>query len=240
MEEAMAKDYFQFKQFSVSHAYCGMKVGTDGVLLGAWSEAAKAERILDVGTGSGLVALMLAQRSEAYIKGVDIEFNAVKQSRENFKNSPWGNRMCAEEVDFTTIGSGWDKHYDLIVSNPPYFENSLTAPNKQRSTARHTETLSFEDLFRGVQLSLNTTGRLCLILPAQCEERIEQIAANLGYFATRKCYVHPKPESEPKRILWEFRAGEQEVVIHHLTVELARHHYSPEYIELTKAYYLKM
>lgn len=133
----MASPNFRFKLFTVWHDHCAMKVGTDGVLLGAWAQQKHARTILDIGTGSGLIALMLAQRfQEAEITGIDIDPSAAKQASDNFRLSPWSHRMHARCIDLHTF-SLEDGHFDLIVSNPPYFSASLKNPNQQRATARH-------------------------------------------------------------------------------------------------------
>ncbi|MGL4992657.1 MAG: tRNA1(Val) (adenine(37)-N6)-methyltransferase [Bacteroidales bacterium] len=239
----MAKDSFKFKQFTVKHGRCAMKVGTDGVLLGAWSNALNASRVLDVGTGSGLIALMIAQRSSAQIVGIDIDADATKEASENFKRSPWNDRLSAQMVDFSSgyrCSSG--EKFDLIVSNPPYFENSLLAPDPKRAAARQTDTLSFEDLFKGVSENLSDSGRFTIILPSEYENRVEEIALNYSLVPSSKCYVIPKLGASPKRIMWEFTnsSSSKDVTIESLTIELERHHYSKEYITLTKEYYLKM
>ena len=138
----MPNPYFSFKQFTVYHDRCAMKVGTDGVLLGAWTDVSGARDILDIGTGTGLIALMLAQRSEAHIVAVDIDEDAVKQAKENVEKSPWPGRIEVERHDICCFNS--DIRYDVIVSNPPYFFNSLKCPDGQRNIARHTVGLNFE------------------------------------------------------------------------------------------------
>ncbi|MGL4410624.1 MAG: tRNA1(Val) (adenine(37)-N6)-methyltransferase [Bacteroidales bacterium] len=239
----MAKDSFKFKQFTVKHGSCAMKVGTDGVLLGAWSNTEGVTRVLDIGTGSGLIALMIAQRSSAQITGLDIDKDAVKEAANNFNLSPWSDRLRSRLADFSTDYSSENgEKFDLIVSNPPYFENSLSAPDAKRARARHTETLSFESLFKGVSENLTLDGRFTMILPAECENRVEEIAGKFSLYPYLKCYVIPKPGAAPKRIMWEFRTSSigYETITESLVVELERHHYSKEYINLTKEYYLKM
>ena len=181
---------FQFKQFFVRHDRCAMKVGTDGVLLGCWSgyDAAAAgsptiphryhyARCLDIGTGSGLIALMLAQRfPDALIDAIDIDKAAVEQAAENFAASPWSDRLhayCAKLQEWSIVNS---QLYSLIVSNPPYFQNSLKNPDKGRQTARHTDTLSFSELIHHSTRLLSENGILALILPAEAESEVCELA----------------------------------------------------------------
>ena len=154
----MSNPYFQFKQFTVWHDQCAMKVGTDGVLLGAWASVERARRILDIGTGTGLVALMLAQRSllDAKIVALEIDEAAAGQARENVARSPWQERIEVVQADFKKYRSS-DK-FDVIVSNPPYFVDSLECPDRQRAAARHNDSLTYEELLEGVNRLLAADG----------------------------------------------------------------------------------
>lgn len=168
-----------------------MKVGTDGVLLGAW--APTGTRILDVGTGSGLIARMLMQRCpEAEVEGIDIDPNAVEQARENGVKA------------FVSSLQEWQGKYDLIVSNPPYFQNSLKNPDKGRQTARHTDTLSFAELIKHSARLLIEDGQLALILPAEAENEIRQLAGAEGFFLTRVTRVYSKESKPARRVLMAF------------------------------------
>ena len=168
-----------------------MKVGTDGVLLGAW--APTGTRILDVGTGSGLIARMLMQRCpEAEVEGIDIDPNAVEQARENGVKA------------FVSSLQEWQGKYDLIVSNPPYFQNSLKNPDKGRQTARHTDTLSYEELIKHSARLLTEDGQLALILPAEAENEIRQLAGAEGFFLTRVTRVYSKESKPARRVLMAF------------------------------------
>ena len=198
---------FRFKQFTIQDDRCAMKVGTDGVLLGAWAETpprpspqgretaqGREIRILDVGTGSGLIARMLMQRCpEAEVEGIDIDEAAVEQARENGVNA-----YCSSLQD-------WQGSYDLIVSNPPYFQNSLKNPDKGREMARHTDTLSYAELIQHSARLLQEGGRLALILPAEAENEIRQLAAAADLFLTHVTRVYSKENRPPKRILIAFR-----------------------------------
>jgi tRNA1Val (adenine37-N6)-methyltransferase len=234
----MSNPFFRFKQFTVHHDLCAMKVGTDGVLLGAWADCTNAKNVLDVGCGSGLIALMLAQRSEAEIDAVDIDENACEQSEINFRNSPFAGRLNVYHSDFNLYSS--TRKYDLIVSNPPYFVRSLKSPNAGRCSARHMEKLRFEDLFGKSTQLLAENGKLSLILPADVFDLIQSIASCNHLFLSRKTTVKPLPASPPKRILLEYSKEKNPLKENELFIENPLHAYSDEYIELTKEFYLKM
>lgn len=182
---------FRFKQFYIEDNKCAMKVGTDGVLLGAWCP--KGTRILDVGTGSGLIARMLMQRCpEAHIDAIDIDPDAAEQARENGVNA-----YCSSLQD-------WQGSYDLIVSNPPYFQNSLKNPDKGREMARHTDTLSYAELIQHSARLLQEGGRLALILPAEAENEMREIAARYSLYCTRATRVYSKETKPVRRVLLSF------------------------------------
>ena len=186
---------FRFKQFTIQDDRCAMKVGTDGVLLGAWCP--KGTRILDVGTGSGLIARMLMQRCpEAEVEGIDIDEAAVEQACEN------GVRAFQARLQDWKLDIG--HCYDLIVSNPPYFQNSLKNPDKGREMARHTDTLSYAELIQHSARLLQEGGRLALILPAEAENEIREIAARYSLYCTRATRVYSKETKPVRRVLLSF------------------------------------
>lgn len=234
----MANPSFDFKQFSVRHDKCGMKVGTDGVLLGAWCATGNAMHILDIGTGSGLVALMLAQRSKAQIAGIEIDEEAASQAERNFETSPWNDRLSIYHTDILSLTT--DIKYDLIVSNPPYFDSSLQSPDQKRTAARHTETLTYTDLLQKSVELLAPKGRICLIIPADRESKIDEWCKENNLFPTHKTYVLPKPDALPKRILVELSQQNHPLLVDELVIELSRHQYSADFITLTQDFYLKM
>ncbi len=237
----MPNPYFSFKQFTVFHDKCAMKVGIDGVLLGAWTSVENANTILDIGTGSGLIALMLAQRSIALIDAIDIDTNAILQAKENCSNSPWANRIALHENSLQQFSETCATKYDLIVSNPPYFVNSLKAPEEARTTARHTDTLSHESLLTTAKQLLKETGRICLILPVNEGLQCVDFANNINLYCRKKVVVYPKPNANPKRLLLEFSLTPSSAIESKLTIESnERHHYSPEFTLLAKDYYLKL
>ena len=237
----MANPYFRFKRFTIWHDKCAMKVGTDGVLLGAWTQVDKARRILDIGTGTGLVALMLAQRSPSTssLLALEIDGAAVKQAQENVARSAWKERVEVVQADFRTYRC--EEKFDVIVCNPPYFTDSLECPDEQRSTARHAVSLTYDDLFRGVAVLLSEEGgAFSLVIPVDAEEKVKSLATRYSLYPARQLYVVTKPGGTPKRTLLTFTFHKQECQRETLLIELSRHHYSPEYISLTREYYLKM
>jgi tRNA1Val (adenine37-N6)-methyltransferase len=237
----MANPYFSFKQFTVFHHKCAMKVGIDGVLLGAWADADNADAILDIGTGTGLIALMLAQRSSARIDAIDIDADAVIQANENIQKSPWLSRIEAYEVELQKYVLKTENRYDLIVSNPPYFVNSTKAPVENRNTARHTDTLTHKELLDNALSLLKPTGRICVILPVNEGLLSVEYAASIGLYCTKQVAVFPKPGAVPKRLLLEFSPQFAACVNSEIVIESdVRHQYSPEFTALAKDYYLKL
>ena len=235
----MPNPFFSFKQFTVYHDRCAMKVGTDGVLLGAWTDLSQSHHILDIGTGTGLIALMMAQRSpEAQITAIDLDAEAVSQAQENIQHSPWKDRVEAVLQDVCTYSS--DEKFDTIVSNPPYFIDSLKCPDNQRNTARHTDTLDAQRLLEKVAELLTPEGRFSIILPADQTDDLFRIAEAQGLHPTRWTKVITRPGLPPKRSLIEFQKKALPIQTNELVIELERHMYSKEYIELTREYYLKL
>jgi len=234
----MSNPFFRFKQFTVYHDLCAMKVGTDGVLLGAWSDCKKAKTILDVGTGSGLIALMLAQRSNAQIHAIDIDENACKQAKINFDNSPFFDRLIVENAAF----QHWKTSllFDLIVSNPPYFSDSLKSPNSGRNFARHNDSLFFADLIKKSSSLLNPDGRIAVIIPFAGFELFQSLAMENHLFLCRKTLVASLPQKPPKRILLEYSNKESGYREDLLLIEKSQSFYSEEYIGLTEDFYLNM
>lgn len=218
-----------------------MKVGIDGVLLGAWTPIENAKRILDIGTGTGLIALMLAQRTDAEITAIDIDSNAVLQATENVKNSSWAERIHVFESALQNFLTDSTERFDLIVSNPPYFVNSLKAPHECRTTARHTDSLTHEELIEYSIELLNPNGRICIILPVAEGTKCIEFAERKGLFCTSKVTVYPKPEVIAKRLLLEFSKIKSLIQENKIVVESEiRHRYSPEFTELVNGFYLKL
>ena len=235
----MPNPFFTFKQFTIRHDRCAMKVGTDGVLLGAWTDIRHARRILDIGTGTGLIALMLAQRQTgASITAIDIDAEAVSQAQENIGESPWKERVKVMQQDIRTYRP--QALFDTIVSNPPYFIDSLKCPDGQRNTARHTDTLNMDHLLEKASSLLTPDGRFSIILPAEQTDALVETAGRVGLYPSRHTAVITRPGLAPKRTLMEFAHQKEAFRTDELVVELERHVYSEEYIALTKDFYLKM
>ena len=228
---------FKFKQFAVEQDDVAMKVGTDGVLLGAWAECEGARRILDIGTGTGVIALQMAQRNPtAQVKAVEIDETAAKRARANFDNSPWAERL--EVVQTAVQEFEPTEKFDLIISNPPYFVDSLLPPDAKRSTARHTHDLTFEELDRAVCRFLAESGRFALILP---EPEFERYAEQSQLHLVRRCNVHSVEGGAIKRVMGEFSKDKPaKIEIESLAIEVERRgEFSADYRALTKDFYLK-
>lgn len=235
----MSNTYFQFKKFIVHQDKCAMKVGTDGVLLGAWADVTNAAQILDVGTGTGLVALMLAQRADnAFITAVEIDKNAALQAEENINLSQWKQRMEVLQTDFRKLST--DKKYDLIVSNPPYFTNSLQSPDDKRNSARHDNQLTHSELLSKCSELLSPSGKLAVIVPVNVCENIKQSANSNGLYLSRQTNIVTVPGKEPKRCLMEFSRADTPCSVTSLVIEEKRHVYSNEFKELLKDFYLNI
>lgn len=236
----MATSFFRFKQFTVYHDKCAMKVGTDGVLLGAWATTSGKKNILDIGTGTGLIALMLAQRSEADIYAIDIDSSASIQAKENVEASPFANRIQVCHSSLSEFVNNNDLQFDLIVSNPPYFKASLLSPIHERNLARHNGTLSLESLIEDSLKLLAPEGSMAFILPYDQEDELHNLATASKLNYSRKTYVRPKPDADYKRILVEICKHDTTYQEDELIIEESRHQYTSKYIELTKTFYLKM
>ena len=228
---------FKFKHFDVLNDKTAMKVGTDGVLLGAWCDVANAHRVLDVGTGCGLISLMVAQRNaSALIHGIDIDDGAIAEARHNFIQSPWSSRLSAEVADFNHFETGT---YDLIVSNPPFFSNSVLPPSASRTLARHSTSLTIESLIgRGTSM-LSPEGVIAIITPAEVELAVRRCIVQFGLGLRRFTRVVPVAGAPVKRLLWEIVAGDAETVVDTITIAQDNHSYTQQYRELTRDFYLE-
>lgn len=236
----MPSSTFQFKQFTIEQDKCAMKVGTDAVLLGAWTDCKKAERILDIGAGSAVISLMLAQRSEASIDAIEIDKASCEQAEENVSNSKWSDRINVIHSSLQNYLLSNPEKYDLIVSNPPYFVASSKAPDQKRSTARHTDTLPFSDLLHGVDLLLKEDGKFCTILPVKEAINLKALAENYHLFLTHLTRVRGRADKDSeKRWLMQFERSAGELKEDSIAIEKGeRHDYTEQYKELTKDYYL--
>ena len=239
----MANDYFSFKQFTIHQDRCAMKVGTDGVLLGVLAPTIDSGRILDIGTGTGLVGIMLSQRCpQAIVTGVEIDADAAKQAEENATSTGWKIKIINKSIqDFS---SQCEEKFDLIVSNPPYFINSLKAPEKNRNTARHTDELSYEELIESAEKLLSEEGKFSVIIPYSEEENFIGIANKRNLIAESSVRIIPKVGKEPKRSVITFCRCKNKINCNINVTELViekeeRHCYSDEFKKLTADFYLK-
>ena len=239
----MPNPYFRFKQFTVYHDRCAMKVGTDGVLLGSWADVNKAENIIDVGTGSGLIALMVAQRNKnAKIIGIDSDVDAVVQAGENVLNSPFSARIQIEKIPFLNFVTSTIKKFDQIISNPPYFLSSLKSIDEKRSLARHANDLSVVNLFSFSKKIISEKGRLSFICPYGYLSLLERELNNQHWFIHRKTIVYPYRLNTPKRVLMELALfpPTDGIKITDLIIEKSRHVYSEHFSNLVKDFYLHL
>lgn len=233
---------FVFKQFEIHQDRCAMKIGTDGVLLGAWTSLDhQPYSILDIGSGTGIIALMMAQRSLAdIIDALEIDESAYEQCVDNFEASLWGDRLFCYHADLAEFVYEIEDTYDLIVSNPPFYSESVSSGDHSRDRARQNQSLPFKDLLQGVSKLLTTTGRFSTIIPFKEEEDFLKIAAEYHLFPRRITRVKGNPNTEVKRSLLELQLQKTTVATDTLTIEEGRHQYTEAYIDLTKDFYLKM
>ena len=231
---------FHCKQFSISDEDCGMKIGTDAVLLGAWTDTTDCKSILDIGTGSGILALMLAQKSTAQINAIEIDTLAAKTAENNFLKSNWKSRLQIFNLSLDNFIKSNSKTYDLIISNPPFFKNSLLSEDVTKNIAKHDVSLTYEELIRAASFLLNPTGKLSVILPYDKKE----IFSDICKFHNLKCFkittVIPVTNKKPNRILmqWLKTGNPINCIENTLTIRLSNDIYTADYIGLTKDYLL--
>jgi len=242
----MSHTPFEFKQFTIAHDRCAAKIGTDGVLLGAWTSLdSEPDSILDIGTGTGVIALMLAQRSFAEtIDALELDDAAYEQATENFENSDWADRLFCYHAHLYEFATEIDDQYDLIVSNPPFYESDYKSQDPARDQARFDDAMPFELLIGAVQRLLSEDGSFYVIIPYQREQELIDIAAKGNLFPTRITRVQGTPTSEIKRSLMAFVFHENGLElppqINTLVIEKSRHNYTDDYIHLVQDFYLKM
>lgn len=235
---------FQFKKFTIEQDRCAMKIGTDGVLLGAWTSLKKnPQSILDIGAGTGLIALMLAQRSYAeQIDAIEIDEDAYEQCVENFENSPWADRLFCFHASLDEFAEEMeDETYDLIVSNPPFFlPNETEQIPENRKKARFNDSLPFEDLIKYAAQLLSETGSLAIVIPFAEEEKIIAFAKAKSLFVNRITRVRGTETAPIKRSLLQFSFIEMPIEERELVLEVSRHQYTNEFRDLVKGFYLKL
>ncbi len=236
----MASKPFRFKRFQVDDGASTHKVGTDGVLLGSWVSVLETDRqLLDIGTGSGLIALMLAQRrhADAHIDAIEIEEADAIQARENVARSPWPQKITVQHIALQNFSTA--RRYDLIVSNPPFFISSLLPPEKKRSQARHTHGLAFKDLFASAMRLLQPSGRFAVVLPYGEGENIVRLSTDVGLHLTRMTTFRTRPHKPIERLLAEFSRIETPLEKSELTLYADGDNWREEYKKLTRDFYLK-
>ncbi len=232
---------FQFRQFAVADDAASMRVGTDGILLGAWATVRPARQVLDIGTGCGLLALMAAQRnSSAVIRAIDIDGASVAQAASNFLASPWPERLHATRESLADFAARPENRggYDVIICNPPFFRTGPKSPLIARQTARHQTALTADDWTRACQVLLSPAGKAAVIVPAVDQMGWIESAASFELVLHRRTQVRPRPATVPRRTLLEFGREPANCTDTELPIECARHQYFPEYRDLTGEFYL--
>jgi tRNA1Val (adenine37-N6)-methyltransferase len=229
---------FRFRQFTIEDRQSTLRVGTDAMLLGSWANPKHAKRILDIGTGCGVLALMMAQKSIAVIDAIDIDQPSIIEANKNFKSSPWASSISAIQDSLRAFSQAGQPVYDFIITNPPYFSNSLRSPSSRANHARHDDSLSLTDIASNVRHLLHDHGCFAIILPCEPADGFQAICAAFGLYPSRSLVVYPKPASSPKRTLMEFTKTK----IHHpeytsLTILDASGKFTPEYLSLTKDFH---
>lgn len=233
----MANSYFRFRQFTIHQDKASFKVGTDSVILGAWADPEGAESILDIGTGTGLLAIMLAQRSGAAITAIEPDRDSFEQARQNVGNCRWHNRISVLNMslhDFSSYGS----KFDLIVTNPPYFSVSLKNPDTRKAASRHNDSLLPGDLLKAVSILLNDDGAFQIILPYAEAAVFMAEAPGYGLYCNRILKIKPLPSGPVIRLIMSFSTTVQTVSESFLTIGKGpRHEYTGDYINLTRDFY---
>jgi tRNA1Val (adenine37-N6)-methyltransferase len=233
---------FVFKQFTINQDQCAMKVGTDAVLLGAWANIEQQPNaILDIGSGTGIIALMLAQRSHSeVIDAIEIDDRAYEQCVHNFESSPWGDRLFCYHASLEEFTNEIDDTYNLIVSNPPFYSEDYKSKDQQRDLARFEDAMPFSHLIDCVSKLLSRDGKFSVIIPFKEENHFIALASNVNLFVNNLLRIKGNPNSDIKRSLVEFSFHENKTKVNELVIETSRHQYTQDYINLTKDFYLKM
>ena len=235
----MSNSYFQFKQFTIEQSDCAMKVGTDGCLLGGWFNCSNSKRILDIGCGTGLISIMAAQRSNALITGIEIDSKAAMQARINADGSPWGERI--EIINGDLLKYTTENSFDTIVSNPPYFVNSLKCDDASRTLARHSDSLNCYAFFRKCTELLSDNGNVSIVIPCDIMNEWNSAAAEYNLYPTHITFIKTTPRKAPKRVLVEYglntvACAEENTLI----LETSPGEYSDDAKKILGDFYLKL
>ena len=238
----LRRDGFTFKQFFVAHDRCAMKVGTDGILLGAWAPVAGVKRILDIGSGSGLLALMLAQRTEASvtIDAVELDMSAAQQASENMAESPWASRVRVECADILIWATEQTARYDLIVSNPPYYEPGVECATPEREQARYTGSLDHQALLVSAANLISEEGFFCVVLPERTGNAFIKKAQGIGWHLRLRTDIADTEGRLPHRVLLALSPKEGECFSDRMVIRGPDQRYSEDYTALTQPIYLFM
>lgn len=232
-----SNSYFQFKQFVVNQEDCAMKVGTDGVLLGAWFDFKENGSVLDIGTGTGLIALMAAQRGADSVVAVEIDEKAARQAAENVASSKWKDIVTVVHSDIACFSD--DKRFDAVVCNPPFFRDSLRSPDSVRSQARHNDTLSYEKLAEMANCLLSDSALFSLVLPYDMADTFISVAAKNGLYLCKRTNVVTRKGNLPKRVLLSLCKQVKVCVTDELVMFDELNNETSEYISIVRDFYLK-
>ena len=232
---------FRFKNFEINQSDCAMKVGTDGILLGAWCDVSMSKHVLDIGTGTGLITLMIAQRNEKVnIMAVEIDQDSCKQAEQNFQESPWSHRIQTVNDSIQEYSSNNDQSFDHIVCNPPFFSGGTLSANQDKNNVRHTIKLSHQDLLRSVRSLLSSDGKFSVILPLIEGLRFTELSETYGFFKNRMCEIRSQADGKVERLLLELSKTKSEAKNSDIVIYKSEKVYSDEFTKLTKDFYLNM
>lgn len=236
----MGNSYFQFKQFKIEQGSAAMKVSTDACIQGAWTAVLPEDRaVLDIGCGTGLLSLMLAQRQDQiHIDAVELDADTALQAAENVKQSPWNDRINVFQDDIKDFLP--EKKYDLIICNPPFFQNSLLGPDELRNQARHNHTLSYQDLFSVIEKHLQPGGRASILLPTAEHTIWETIVKENGWSVYTKLLIYPSVNKTYNRVVSIIGPQQRDIVVTEFQIRDAANNYSEDFIRLLGPYYLKL
>lgn len=232
---------FHFKQFSLNHHKSTMKVGTDAILLGVWCDVNNAETILDVGTGSGIIALLMATRSKAKVDAVELDLESVREAMINFNNSPYSKRLHIFHDDLTNFAESTNHIYDIIISNPPFFSNDLMPDNPSRKAARHIDKLTHENLCKGVSKLLSKNSKFCLVIPKNQSHDFILCADKHNMNLHKQQIIYPKPNTLANRVNLEFRFEKiSKVITEEMIIRNENGEHSEQYKKYTGDFQVKL